>query len=62
MLTPLAVRGDVDLGHPIWQRLSLPLGRYTGGRSRVFRVTFADEFRVNPHFDLEADYIIIKGI
>jgi len=33
------------------------------GRSfRVSSCVFADEFRVNPHFDLEPDYIIRKGI
>jgi len=33
------------------------------GRSlRVSSYVFADEFRVNPHFDLEFDYIIRKGI
>jgi len=42
--------------------VSLPLGRYTGGRLRVKSYVFADEFRVNPHFDLEPDYVIRKGI
>ena len=34
----------------------------TAGSSRVFRVNFAHEFRVNPHFDLEPDYIIRKPL
>ena len=40
MLMPLAVRGDVGLGHPIWRRLSLRLGHYTGGRSHVLELRF----------------------
>jgi len=52
MLTPLAVRGDVGLGmvyaHPTWRWLSLPLGRYTGGSSRVLELRFCRQILRQP--------------
>jgi len=63
MLTPLAVRGDAGR-QQTWRRL------YTAARGPLLQearvclelYVFAHEFRVNPHFDLEPDYIIRKGI
>jgi len=52
MLTPpLCESNTAAAGGPIWE-----------GACVFSSYIFADEFRVYPHFDLEPDYIIRKGI
>jgi len=41
--------------------MAAALHRYRSGRRVHLEVRFADEFRVNPHFDLEPDYVIRKS-
>jgi len=41
---------------------ALLLAARFGKELRVSSYVFADEFRVNPHFHLEPDYITKKGI
>jgi len=48
---PLCESNMAAAGSLIWE-----------GACVVSSYVFADEFRVNPHFDLEPDYITRKGI